>query len=159
MLSAAARLFSLPATMAMPLLVARIGKEKAILLGHVVKALCLLPIALFPHWLAVGSGYIGLATLTSLARPAFVAFQQESVRPRWRTVMAGATNMAAGLGFAAAALGGGYLVTAVGYRGLFLAGAAVSLVGVLLFWACFVAPDRGVTKEATTALSEGAAAR
>jgi hypothetical protein len=67
--------------------------------------------------------------------------------------------MASGLGFAAAALGGGYLVAAVGYRGLFLAGTAVSLVGVLVFWACFVAPGRGVTREAANALSEGAAAR
>jgi hypothetical protein len=61
--------------------------------------------------------------------------------------MSGATTMAAGLGWAAAALGDGYLVPAVGYRGLFLAGAAVSLVGVLIFWARFVAPDRRVTEE------------
>jgi MFS family permease len=155
-LSALARLLALPATMAMPLLAARAGKGKTILLGHIMKALCLLPMALLPHWLAVGGGYIGLTMLASFSRPAFIAFQQEGVRPRWRTMMAGATNMTAGLGFAAAAFGGGYLVTAVGYGGLFLVGAAVSLVGVLVFWAYFVAPGRCVTKEAAQTLKKDA---
>ena len=41
----------------------------------------------------------------------------------------------------------GYLITATGYHGLFLIGAAVSLVGVLIFWARFIAPDRRVTEE------------
>jgi predicted MFS family arabinose efflux permease len=134
--------------MAMPLLATRIGKGRTTLVGHIVKALCLLPMALVSHRLAAGGGFIGLVMIASFARPAFIALQQESVQPRWRTAMAGATNMAAGLGFAAAALGGGHLVTAVGYRGLFLAGAVVSLVGVLLFWACSVAPDRRATRAA-----------
>jgi len=158
-LSALARLLSLPATMAMPLVAARIGKGRAVLVGHIVKALCLLPMALLPHWLAVGSGYIGLTMLASFARPAFIAFQQESVPPRWRTAMAGATNMAAGLGFALAASGGGVVVAAAGYRGMFLVGAAIALVGILVLWAYFIAPDRGVAREAANALSEGAAAR
>jgi len=148
-LSALARLLSLPATMAMPLLATRIGKGRTTLVGHIVKALCLLPMALVPHWSAAGGGYIGLIMVASFARPAFIAFQQESVSPRWRTAMAGATNMASGLGFAAAASGGGYLVMAVGYRGLFLIGVAVSLVGVLLFWTRFAAPDRCATRAAS----------
>lgn len=158
-LSAVTRLLALPATMAMPLLAARIGKGKTILLGNVVMALCLLPMALLPHWLAVGGGFIGLTMLASFSRPAFIAFQQESVPPRWRTAMAGATNMTAGLGFAAAAFGGGYLITAAGYRGLFLAGAAVSLVGILMFWAYFVVPGRRVTEEAAKALKKVATVR
>jgi MFS family permease len=85
----------------------------------------------------------------SFSRPAFTAFHQESVRPRWRAAMSGATTMTAGLGFAAAAFGGGYLATAIGYRGLFLVGAAVSLVGVLIFWAYFIVPSRRVIKAAS----------
>jgi MFS family permease len=158
-LAALAQLLALPAALAMPLLADRIGTGKTALFGSVARALCLLPMAFFAHWLAVGGGYIGVTVLASFARPASIAFQQACVRPRWRTAMSGATGMASGLGFAAAALGGGYLVAAVGYRGLFLAGTAVSLVGVLVFWACFVAPVRGVTREAANALSEGAAAR
>jgi predicted MFS family arabinose efflux permease len=64
------------------------------------------------------------------------------VPPRWRAAMSGATTMAAGLSWAIAAFGGGVLVSTVGYRGLFLGGAAVSLVGVLIFWAHVMAPDR-----------------
>ena len=103
--------------------------------------------ALLPHWLAAGGGFIGVVMLASFYRPAFIAFQQESVRPRWRTAMSGATGTTAGLGFAAAAFGGGYLTTAAGYRGLFLVGAAVSLVGILMFWAYFIVPGRRVTEE------------
>jgi len=145
-LSAVAQLLALPAALAMPLLAARIGKGKTILLGNAAMALCLLPLALLPHWLAAGGGFIGIMMLASFSRPAFLAFQQESVRPRWRTAMSGATGTTSGLGFAAAALGGGYLVTAAGYRGLFLVGAAVSLVGILMFWAYFILPDRRVTE-------------
>ena len=103
--------------------------------------------ALLPHWLAAGGGFIGVMMFAGFGRPAFIAFHQESVRPRWRAAISGATTMAAGLGSAAAAFGGGYLVTAAGYRGLFLVGAAVSLVGILIFWAYFIAPDRRVTEE------------
>ena len=158
-LSAVARLLALPATMAMPLLVARAGKRKTILVGHIMRALCLLPMALLPHWLAVGGGFIGLTMVASFSRPAFIAFQQEGVRPRWRTAMSGATNMASGLGFAVAAFGGGYLVTGIGYGGLFLVGAAVALVAILVFWACFVAPRRRVTEVAAQALKRGATVR
>jgi predicted MFS family arabinose efflux permease len=147
MLSAVARLLALPATMAMPLLAARIGKGRTILCGYVAMALCLLPMALLSHWLAVGGGFIGVVMFASFSRPAFITFQQESVRPRWRTAMSGATNMTAGLGLAAAASCGGYLVTAVGYHGLFLVGAAISLAGMLMFWAYF-APGQCVTEEA-----------
>jgi MFS family permease len=148
-LSAVARLLALPAAMAMPLLAARIGKGKTILLGNVAMALCLLPLALLAHWLAVGSGFVGVVMLASFSRPAFIAFQQESVQPRWRTAMSGATTMTAGLGLAAAASGGGYLVALVGYRGLFLVGAAISFVGTLMFWAYFIAPSPRVTKVAS----------
>jgi predicted MFS family arabinose efflux permease len=113
---------------------------------------------LLPHWLAVGGGFIGLTMVASFSRPAFIAFQQEGVRPRWRTAMSGATNMASGLGFAVAAFGGGILIPATGYRGLFLIGAAISLVEVLIFWAYF-APHRRVTEGSAKALKEGAAAQ
>jgi MFS family permease len=146
-LSALAQLLAMSVPMAMPLLAARIGKGKTILLGNVAMALCLLPMALLPHWLAAGGGFIGVVMLASFSRPAFILFQQESVRPRWRTAMSGTTGTASGLGFAVAAFGGGYLVTAAGYRDLFLVGAAVSLAGMLMFWAYFIAPSRRETEE------------
>ena len=47
--------------------------------------------------------------------------------------MAGAGEMAAGLSFAAIALAGGYLIVTYGYSTLFLTGAALNLLGALIF--------------------------
>jgi predicted MFS family arabinose efflux permease len=141
-LSAVAQLLALPAALAMPLLSNRFGRQRTLLSTYAARALCLLPLALVPHWLAAGGGFIGLMVIAGLNRPAFIAFHQESVRPRWRTAISGATTTAVGLGFAAAAFGGGYLVTALGYRALFLTGAALSLAGTLVFWSTFFARGR-----------------
>ena len=54
--------------------------------------------------------------------------------------MSGAVNMAFGLSFSAMALGGGYLIGALGYRSLFLTGAGLTAAGALLFWAYFRVP-------------------
>jgi predicted MFS family arabinose efflux permease len=155
-LSALAQLAALLATTAMPFLVARVGKAKTVLLGNGAMALCLLPMALIPHWVAAGGGFIGMVMVMSLSRPAFVAFHQESVEPRWRTAMSGAITMVFGLGSAIAAFGGGYLVAATGYRGLFLTGAAVSFAGMLMFWVYFIAPRQRVPEETPQASSRRA---
>jgi len=59
----------------------------------------------------------------------------ELVSPGWRAVVNGASNMALGSSMSAISLGGGYIVTALGYRSLFLTGAGVTAAGALLFWA------------------------
>jgi Na+/melibiose symporter-like transporter len=146
-LSAVAQLLALPAATAMPLLAARVGKEKTVLFGSAARALCLLPLALLPHWLAAGGGFVGVVMLASFSRPVFTEYQQESVPPRWRAAMSGATTMAAGLSWAVASFGGGFLVAAIGYRALFLVGSALSLVGVGMFWAHFVAPDQRASRK------------
>ncbi|MCJ7738846.1 MAG: MFS transporter [Anaerolineae bacterium] len=139
---AIAQLISAAASLAMPLLVGRVGKPRTILFGGLARTLCLLPLVLIPHWVPATGGLIGVILFAGLVRPAFTAFHQESVTPRWRAMISGATTMTAGLGFAVAALGGGYIIPIVGYRGLFLAGAGVSLVGSLVFWFRFILPDR-----------------
>jgi predicted MFS family arabinose efflux permease len=126
----------------MPLVVGRAGKPRTILFGGLARTLCLLPLMLIPHWVPASGGLIGVLLFAGLVRPAFTAFHQESVAPRWRVTISGATTMTAGLGFAVAALGGGHIIPVVGYRGLFLAGAGVSLVGTLIFWLRFILPDR-----------------
>jgi Na+/melibiose symporter-like transporter len=145
--SAVAQLLALLAALSMPLVAARVGKGRTILLGYVARALSLLPMAILPHWLTAGGGFIGVATFAGLGRPAFIAFHQESVPPRWRSAMSGAATMAASIGFASAALGGGYLAAAIGYRGLFLVGSVVSLAGALVFWARFIVSGRRVMEE------------
>ncbi len=139
---AIAQLISAAASLAMPLLAGRVGKPRTILFGGLARTLCLLPLVLLPHWVPASGGLIGVILFAGLVRPAFTAFHQESVTPRWRATISGATTMTAGLGFAVAALGGGYIIPVVGYRGLFLAGAVVSLVGTLIFWRRFILTDR-----------------
>jgi len=133
-ISAIAQLLALPAALITPLLADRLGLAKATQIGNVATALCLLPVALWPARLAAAGGVIGTLACANLARTAITTLQQECVEPRWRSTMSGATTTTAGLGFAAAAFGGGYLVPAMGYRGLFLVGAAISFAGILVFW-------------------------
>jgi len=143
---AIAQLMSAAASLSMPLLVGRVGKPRTILIGSLARALCLLPLMLIPHWVPASGGLIGIMLFAGLVRPALTAFHQETVASRWRAAISGATTMAAGLGFSVAALGGGYIIPVVGYRGLFLAGAGVSLVGTLIFWLRFILPDRGAAE-------------
>ena len=133
-ISAISQLLALPAALITPLLAERFGLGKATQIGNIATALCVLPLALWSHRLAAVGGIIGTLACANLARTAIITLQQESVKPRWRSTMSGATTTTAGLGFAVVAFGGGYLVPVMGYRGLFLVGAAVSFVGILVFW-------------------------
>ena len=51
--------------------------------------------------------------------------------------MSGAVMMGAGLSISVMALIGGHLIPALGYPGLFLTGAGLTVAGAVLFWACF----------------------
>jgi MFS family permease len=144
-LSAAGQLLSVPAALATPPLMARWGKGRTYALASLGVALCLLPVALIPHWAAAGLGFMGMVALAAIARPASMVYHQEIVTPGWRAAMSGSTTMASALSWAAMAFGGGYLITALGYRRLFLTGAGITTAGVLLFWATFGVP-RGETR-------------
>jgi hypothetical protein len=54
--------------------------------------------------------------------------------------MSGAMNMAGGLGGAAMAFGGGYVIARAGFRPLFLAGACTMAAGALIFYVYFRLP-------------------
>jgi hypothetical protein len=86
---------------------------------------------------------MGAAALYSVVGAPFRIFSQEIVRPEWRAAMSGALMAGAGLSVSAMALGGGYLITALGYPGLFLAGAGFVVAGTFVFWICFRVPRRG----------------
>ncbi|HWQ11739.1 MAG TPA: hypothetical protein VNL77_03010, partial [Roseiflexaceae bacterium] len=131
---------AVPAALATPLLAARWGTARAVLAGSLGIALSLLPLALVPHWSAAGLGFMGVMALASIRRPAVMVFSMELVAPGWRAAMSGATTMAVGLSWAAMAWGGGYLITALGYRSLFIIGAGLTGTGALLFWAYFHRP-------------------
>jgi len=92
-----------------------------------------LPLAFVPHWGAAGASFIGAIALVSIVNAAFFVYGQEIVSPSWRAVISGAISMGMGLGGSAIAIGGGQIITALGYRGLFLTAASLSAVGGLIF--------------------------
>jgi predicted MFS family arabinose efflux permease len=136
-LSAVGQLLSVPAALAAPLSVARWGSRATIVWGSFGIALSMLPLALVPHWGAAGLGFMGVTALFSLTTAPLRVYTQEITPPRWRTAMSGAVMMGAGSSISIMALAGGYLIAALGYTGLFLIGAGLTVAGALLFWACF----------------------
>jgi MFS family permease len=139
-MSAIGQLLSVPAALVAPLLAARWGNPRTIFWGTMGMALCTLPLALVPHWTAAGLGFVGsTASFLTTVGPIRV-YSQELVAPRWRATMASAFMMGAGLAFSGMSLVGGYVIVALGYRTLFLAGAGMMAAGGLLFWSYFRVP-------------------
>ena len=139
-LAAASQLLSVPVALAAPLLMGRWGNFRTFLWASLGIVLSMLPMALIPHWGAAGLGYVGVMALGTVWRPSLMLYRMQLVSPRWRAVMNGAVSMALGLSWSAISLGGGYIVTALGYPSLFLTGAGVTAAGALLFGICFRAP-------------------
>jgi predicted MFS family arabinose efflux permease len=133
-LSALARLLAVPAALLTPALAVRSGNGLTVVLASLGTGLFMLPLALVPHWLAAGAGYMGVMALSSMRYPAFIVYIMELTPPKWQAAMSGAGEMAAGLGFAAMALSGGYIITGLGYSVLFLMACALSIIGSLMFW-------------------------
>jgi MFS family permease len=132
-LFAIAQLLAVPAALFTPLLAARWGSARVLLWGTAAVALSLLPLAFILHWTAAAAGFISLIAFASVTRPVFIVYSQEAVERPWWSTMSGATTMTVGLSWGVSAFGGGYIITSVGYNGLFLAGALVTAAGALLF--------------------------
>ena len=139
-LSAMGQLLSVPAALAAPLLVARWDNPRTIFRGTMGIALCVLPLALIPHWASAGLGLVGATALFSLTSGPLRVFSQELVAPSWRALMASAFMMGAGLAMSGVSLAGGYVIVALGYRNLFLLGAGLTAAGALAFWSVFRSP-------------------
>jgi MFS family permease len=135
LLSALARLLSVPAALLTPFLSARRGSASVVVWASLGSTLSMLPLIFIPHWLAAGLSFMGVVALSSLRYSAFMVYSMELAPPDWRSTMSGAGEMAAGFSFALMALSGGYIIATLGYHTLFLIGFALSLVGTLLFWA------------------------
>jgi MFS family permease len=139
-LSAAGQLLAVPAALSAPLLVARWGNPRTIFRGMLTMSLCVLPLALVPHWAAAGLGFVSSSAFFSVTIGPMRLFSQELVAPRWRATIASAFMLGAGLAFSAMSLVGGYAIVALGYRTLFLIGAGLAGVASLLFWSVFRVP-------------------
>jgi len=140
MMSAASQLIAVLASLATPLLAARWGVGRTALMGVLGVGLSLLPMALIPHWSAAGFGFMMVTGLISITIPTYIMFNLQIVPPKWQTTVSGAGTMAVGLSWAGVALVGSYVVTALGYRSLFLMSSVLTIAGGLIFWACFRVP-------------------
>ena len=132
-LSAIGRLLSIPTALIVPLLTRQWGTGHTAAWASLGTAISMLPLILISHWSAAGLGFIGVLALTSIRYPTFLVYTMEVVSPARRGTMSGAGEMASGLSFSAMALGGGYIIEALGYRSLFLTGAILTVVGTLSF--------------------------
>ncbi len=134
---AGGQLIAVPAALSLPFFSARFGIRRTVGMVTAIATLFLLCMAWFTNWLVAGLCFVGIIAMTALRRSAFAIFHQELVPVRWRTAMSGTVAMMSGMGYSAMALGGGYLIPAAGYSSLFLTGAVLTGMGVLLFWICF----------------------
>ena len=140
LLTAVGQLVAGPAALIAPLLILRAGKVPAIAQSTLGAAGSLLLMGLAPHWALVGFGFMGVIGLRAITQSIASVLQMEIVPPGWRGTTSGIISMAMGLGFSTMALGGGYLIPLVGYRGVFFVAASLGTVSALLFWLYFRIP-------------------
>jgi predicted MFS family arabinose efflux permease len=158
-LSAGGQLLAAFTALAGPSLGQRFGRVAVIAWGAGLMALCMVPLALAPHWAAAGTACMGLIAISSVRRAVYIIFQQELVPARWRVTMSSALTMAYGISTAGIALGGGWLIEALGYQTLFLASGAITGLGVLFFAAYFRVPRGEYAKSPSKATSDGLAVK
>jgi predicted MFS family arabinose efflux permease len=139
-LFAAGQLLAVPAALVTPLCIDRWGNGRVFTWSSLGTVISLLPLALIARGWSAGLGFIGVMAMAPVWRTAFTLYRLGVVSPGWRALMNGASKMALGLSFSIASLGGGYIVTGLGYRSLFLTGGSLTAVGVLLFWGYFRVP-------------------
>ena len=94
----------------------------------------LLLMGLFDNWLAAAIGTIGTLALIGLWTLAYQVLQMEMAEPAQRSLVAGVGWMGMSLGFTLMSFAGGQIVTAYGYRPMFLLGAALSATSAALMW-------------------------
>lgn len=131
-LSAGGQLLGVPAALAAPLIMARLGRPRTYTLGLLAGAagIASLGLATTALWAAVS--YVARLLVFSATVPAANVIAQTSVPARWRSLMAGALSTTTTIAWAVTAFGGGYVVATAGYRPLFLGAAAcVAAAGVL----------------------------
>jgi predicted MFS family arabinose efflux permease len=128
----AAQLRPVLAALVTPALMARWGAARTCLWATLGLVICLVPLALIPHWIAAGLGFMGVMAMGALIGPARTIFSQEAVAPSQRATMSAATVIGLALGWSTTAMAGGYVIVALGYKSLFLLGAGLTALAVVL---------------------------
>ena len=136
------QLLSIPAALATPLLVARWGRERTLILVTVFLGLSLIPMALIANWQAATLSYMTFTALLAVINPVYTVYSQESVGPGWRSTMSGASFMSSGLGLGWTAVGGGYIIAGIGYAAFFGMGVFLAVCSGLLLTAYLIVSSR-----------------
>ena len=139
---AIARIAGIPASLAAPDITRRIGNGQTAALASLGAAVSLIPLALVQHWAAAGAAFVAVNISVGILAPASYLFMFALVAERWRLTIASISIGAGVAGFAAIALGGGFMIARLDYPIFFLTSAAITAVGVLLFWLRFVRPPQ-----------------
>ena len=122
------------ASLITPRLAARHSNGWTLMVTTLGMAICLVPLALIPHWAVAGVARLGTLILSAIWMPALQVFQMELVDAQWRSLAYGAVSMGMGFSFGLISLLGGYIIAAVGYRSLFALGVGLCLAGTVLMW-------------------------
>ena len=130
---ASAQLLGVPVALMMPAAGSRLGTGRAAALSAFGIALSLLPMALIPHFAAAGLGFVGVLTFGAILAPALNVYLTEVAPGEWLSSATGVSLGGTAAAFGLVSLGGGFLITALGYTGFFLISALVTAVGVLVF--------------------------
>jgi MFS family permease len=136
-LLAIARLVSVPTALTSAALSARFGNRSVVIGASLATAVGMLPLVFVPHWSAAWFSLMIVSGLSSVRYAASIVYFLDLVPPNRRATTTGVTEMAAGICFTALTFGGGYIITLLGYRALFLLGAALTGLSALVFWALF----------------------
>jgi MFS family permease len=139
-LFAIAQLVAVPGALAYPGLADRWGVFRTVVFGVVGISVALLPLILVPHWAPAALGFAGVFAVAAIVNTALAVYSQSVVSAGWRSVISGALSTASGLGIAVSSVGGGIMIGTLGYRPFFGVSAALTLMGVLIFWSYFRVP-------------------
>ena len=130
-----------PAALCAPAIAARAGKVPVIVATTAITAASLVIMALVPHWAAAGIGFTLVVGMRSVTQSVTSLVHMEIVPANRRGLTSGVTSMSMGLGFSSMALGGGYLIPALGFPGLYLLAAVITSLSALIFWQYFRVPQ------------------
>jgi MFS family permease len=151
LLIGAAQLLPVAGALVTANLLARWGSARTLSLSSLGTAFSGLLLASVPVWSAAGVGFMGVMTTASMHGPARNVFSQTVVAPRWRGTTAAILTIGMALGWATTAVAGGYLISSIGFAGLFALAAALGVAATALAWAAHRLHHRLAPAPAATA--------
>jgi MFS family permease len=132
--AATAQLISVPSALLMPFLARKIGRSETLVLAVGILILSQLFLAFVPRWAAAGLSFAGVTVAFAVFRCAFAVHSQELVAGEWRSIMVGTVTAARGISTFAIVFGGGYLISGVGHRPLFILNALLAVIAGAVFF-------------------------